>query len=243
MMKYTATMRRLLLCSGLLLSLLTLAACEQKDQPQQTIPEASTPVSSAPAPVLADLSHAAILGNSYVDGFVTYDVLPETDCFYRIGLNVRTVFTKSMLNHDIPVIDELANGKTYDKVFLIFGENELGWPNTQAFCDGYGEIIDAVRERQPEATVYIQSILPVSADVSAQNIDNTNNQQIVKFNEMLKDIAKDKDAVYLDVASVMTDSDGNLPDEAATDGIHPGSKYYQKWADYLKENAVPSNGE
>ena len=121
--------------------------------------------------------------------------------------------------------------------------NELGWPNTQAFCDGYGEIIDAVRERQPEATVYIQSILPVSAEVSAQNIDNTNNQQILKFNEMLKDIAKDKNAVYLDVASVMTDSDGNLPNEAATDGIHPGSKYYQKWADYLKENTVPSNGE
>ena len=60
---------------------------------------------------------------------------------------------------------------------------------------------------------------------------------------MLKDIAKDKNAVYLDVASVMTDSDGNLPNEAATDGIHPGSKYYQKWADYLKENTVPSNGE
>ncbi len=186
----------------------------------------------------ADLSNAALLGNSYIDGFVTYDVLPDTDCFYRIGLTVRSVFTKPMLNREIPVIDELANGKNYDKVFLIFGENELGWPNTQAFYDGYGEVIDAVRERQPDATVYIQSILPVSASVSEKNIDCTNNEQILKFNDMLKKLSEEKEAVYLDVASVMMDEQGNLPEEAATDGIHPGIEYYKKWADYLKKNTV-----
>ncbi len=151
---------------------------------------------------------------------------------------MRTVFTKTMLNHEIPVIDELKNGKSYDRVFLIFGENELGWPNTQAFYDGYGEVIDAVRERQPEAAVYIQSILPVSQEVSEKNIDCTNNEQILKFNEMLKELAKEKDAIYLDVASVMMDENGNLPEDAAVDGIHPGSKYYKIWAEYLEDNAI-----
>lgn len=220
-------------------ALLFLAACGTQDLPVASeVEDQPVKAESQSSLVQADLSRAAILGNSYVDGFVTYDVLPETDCFYRIGLTVRTVFTKTMLNHEIPVIDELLNGKTYDRIFLIFGENELGWPNTQAFYDGYGEVVDAVRERQPEAVVFIQSILPVSAEVSAQNIDCTNNEQIVKFNNMLKDLAQEKNAVYLDVASVMSDQNGNLPREAAVDGIHPGIEYYKKWAEYLKENAI-----
>lgn len=221
---------------GVLLMLsLPLSSCAANPRPAE---DASAGVSVSEEIQQADLSHSAILGNSYVDGFVTYNVLPDTDCFYRIGLNVRTAFTKPMLNRDIPVIEELNNGKTYDRVFLIFGENELGWPNTQAFCDGYSDIIDTVRTYQPEAVVYIQSILPVSAEVSAENIDNTNNEQIIKFNDILKALAKEKDAVYLDVASIMTDADGNLPEGAATDGIHPGSKYYNKWADYLKTHAI-----
>ena len=65
-----------------------------------------------------------------------------------------------------------------------------------------------------------------------------NNEQIVKFNNMLKDLAQEKNAVYLDVASVMSDENGNLPREAAVDGIHPGIEYYKKWAEYLKENAI-----
>lgn len=232
-MKYTF-LKRLTRAAGMATALLLLSACGAEDIP------AASDVSSVIEPEIieADLSNSALLGNSYIDGFVTYNVLPDTDCFYRIGLTVRTVFTKTMLNRDIPVIDELANGKTYDKVFLIFGENELGWPNTQAFYDGYGEVIDAVRERQPEATVYIQSILPVSAKVSAENIDCTNNEQILKFNKLLKDLAEEKKAVYLDVASIMKDENGDLPEEAATDGIHPGIEYYKKWADYLKETAV-----
>lgn len=223
------------LCSVLLMLLLPLSGCATNPKPAEN---ASAGASVSEEIQQADLSHSAILGNSYVDGFVTYNVLPDTDCFYRIGLNVRTAFTKPMLNRDIPVIEELNNGKTYDRVFLIFGENELGWPNTQAFCDGYSDIIDTVRTYQPEAVVYIQSILPVSAEVSAENIDNTNNEQIIKFNDMLKTLAKEKGAVYLDVASIMTDADGNLPENAATDGIHPGSEYYNKWADYLKTHAI-----
>ena len=55
---------------------------------------------------------------------------------------------------------------------------------------------------------------------------------------MLKELAKEKDAIYLDVASVMMDENGNLPEDAAVDGIHPGSKYYKIWAEYLEDNAI-----
>ncbi len=276
-------LKRVVRAASLTTALMLLTACGVQTPADSSMSvETNSLIGSADEGKEADLSHAALLGNSYIDGFVTYDVLPDTDCFYRIGLTVRSVFTKPMLNREIPVIDELANGKNYDKVFLIFGENELGWTNTQAFYDGYGEVIDAVRERQPDATVYIQSIfydkvflifgenelgwtntqafydgygevidavrerqpdatvyiqsiLPVSAEVSEKNIDCTNNERILEFNDMLKKLSEEKNAIYLDVASVMMDESGNLPEEAATDGIHPGIEYYKKWADYLKK--------
>ena len=232
-------LKRVVRAASLTTALMLLTACGVQTPADSNMSvETNSLIGSADEGKEADLSHAALLGNSYIDGFVTYDVLPDTDCFYRIGLTVRSVFTKPMLNREIPVIDELANGKNYDKVFLIFGENELGWTNTQAFYDGYGEVIDAVRERQPDATVYIQSILPVSAEVSEKNIDCTNNKRILEFNDMLKKLSEEKNAIYLDVASVMMDESGNLPEEAATDGIHPGIEYYKKWADYLKKDAV-----
>lgn len=183
-----------------------------------------------------DLSNAAMLGNSYLYGFDTYAVLPETDCFYRVGLNVRTVFTETMLDGEIPVIEELKNDKEYDQVLLMFGENELGWPNEQAFLDGYSEIIDTVSEYQPKATIYVQSMLPVSKEVSDKNENGINNDSIRDRNENLKALAKEKDAVYLDVASIMEDENGDLPEDAATDGIHPNISYYRQWADFLKEN-------
>lgn len=183
-----------------------------------------------------EFSNWAVLGNSYIDGFAVYNVLPEMDCFYRIGLTVRTVFTKPMMNKETPVIDELKNDKKYEKIFLIFGENELGWTNEQAFSDGYIEVIDAVRERQPGAKLYAMSILPVSKKVSEENIDNTNNERIREYNAMIQKIAREKDVTYLDVASAVADENGNLPDDAASDGIHPGIEYYQIWADYLVKN-------
>lgn len=183
-----------------------------------------------------DLSNAAMLGNSYLYGFDTYSVLPETDCFYRVGLNVRTVFTETMIDGEVPVIEELKNDKEYDEVLLMFGENELGWPNEQAFLDGYSEIIDTVREYQPKATIYVQSMLPVSKEVSDKNKDGINNKTIRERNEKLEALAEEKDAVYLDVASIVEDDNGDLPEDAATDGIHPNISYYRQWADFLKEN-------
>ncbi len=197
-------------------------------------PEVSSkpPVSNTNASVFDDM---VFLGNSLIDDLYTYGGAGNADFYFRIGLTVKTVFTKPMATGSVPVIDEL-NNKSYGKVLLMFGENELGWSYPSVFIQEYGKVIDGVRQRQPNATVYVQSILPVSKAVSNKNQNQINNTRINQYNAMLKDLAKQKGAVYLDVASVMKDSQGNLPDNAAPDGVHPNKKYCLKWLDYLKQN-------
>lgn len=191
---------------------------------------------SSPPPAAQDgiLSDAAILGNSFVEALNAYNLLPQTDCFGRVGLNVRTALTKPTLKGKVPVIDELK-GKTYGRVFLVFGENELGWNSVELFLESYGKLIDEVRLRQPDARIYIESIFPVSAAVSAENVEQTNNQRIDEFNAGLQRLAAEKGVGFVDGASVMRDSDGVLPADASADGVHPKASYYKRWTAFLEE--------
>ena len=215
------------------------AAPPSSSAPASSAPASpSVPASTAPSPPPAvdgsALSDAALVGNSFVEALNAYNLLPQTDCFGRIGLNVRTALTKSTLKGDVPVIDELK-GRTYNRIFLVFGENELGWNSIDLFIEAYGRLVDEVRQRQPAAKIYIESIFPVSAAVSEKNIEQTNNRRIDEFNGRLRQLAADKGIGFVDGASVMRDENGVLPADAATDGVHPKVAYYKRWVAYLEE--------
>lgn len=200
---------------------------------EETAAAENAPAAEAPAGDAYDFSDAAFVGNSFVEDLDTYNLVPAADCFARVGLNVQTALTKPTLRGDVPVIDEL-NGKQYGKVILVFGENEVGWASADTFARYYGELIDQVRQRQPAAVVYIESIFPVSAAVSAENKDQLNNQRIGEFNDRLQRLAEEKGAVYIDGASVLRNAQGELPADAATDGIHPKIGYYREFVEYLR---------
>lgn len=175
----------------------------------------------------------AFIGNSRVLDLKNYGLAKNV--YAAVGLNVNTVFTVKASGSDVPIIDEL-NGKHFSKIFLMFGDNECGWPNTSVFISKYADIIDAVRERVPEAEIYIQSVLPISRAADARNEYGCNMQAINKINDALRQLAADEGVHYIDVAASMTDSGGFLPDEAASDGVHLKKKYCRIWMNYIEEN-------
>ena len=180
--------------------------------------------------------NSAFIGNSFVDGMMNYSLVDGADYFARIGLNVNDAMTKSTSTGTVPVIEELNNGKQYNKIFMIFGENELGWANSDTFVEQYGALIDKAKSYQSTAKIYLFAITPVTKEVSDNNVDNTNNEQIVKYNELIKKLAESKGVVYADVYSAVLGEDGNLPDEVASDGIHFGEDYYKKCLVYIQNN-------
>ena len=187
----------------------------------------------------------ALVGNSYVSGFFTYNALPGAACYYRVGLNVNSVFEQPMTQGDdteTPVIELLKN-RDFSHIIFFFGENELGWSNREAFIEEYTEVIETARSYCPDAVIYLSAIPPVSAEVSAQNENNTNNTSIQACNEEIKQIAADNDAVYVDAFSALAGDDGSLPDNAAADGIHPAEEYTQKWAELLKQSIAEAENK
>lgn len=229
-----------------ILAVLFLAGCantrEAEAQPETQDKSAEQVQTETPRTSYED---TALVGNSHVSSFFTYNALPGAACYYRVGLNVNSVFEQPMTQGDdteTPVIELLKN-KDFSHIIFFFGENELGWSNREAFIEEYTEVIETARSYCPDAVIYLSAIPPVSAEVSEQNENNTNNTSIQACNEEIKQIAADNDAVYVDAFSALAGEDGSLPDDAAADGIHPAEEYTQKWAELLKQSITEAENK
>lgn len=200
----------------------------------QPVPEA-TPVERS------YLEDAVFIGDSRTEGFILYNGLSETTAYTHKGLMVDTVFTSQAVTLDgqkYTVMDALAK-TNFSKVYIMLGINETGWAYSNLFIEKYGEIIDKIREINPDALIYVQSILPVSNEVSSSH-DYLKNSKIDEYNNLIRQMAEEKQVYYLDVASAVAGSDGALPADAATDGIHLKKEYCQTWLDYLLAHTAGS---
>lgn len=183
--------------------------------------------------------NVAFIGDSRTQGLIMYNGLKYVQDYSYIGLMVDTAVTKKFVKTDngnkITLLEDMKN-KNIKKVYIMLGVNELGWSYPQVFKVKYGELIDEIRKVKPDCQIYLQSIIPVTK--SKSNSDSIyNNTNIAKFNEYIKQVANEKGVHYLDVKSVLVDSEGNLPENASTDGIHVGKTYCQKWLKYLEDNS------
>lgn len=196
------------------------------------LPSLTTAMPTTPSGQI-DLScfdNTVFIGNSRFISFKNYGLAKNV--YSVVGLNVDTVFTKSVSGSDVTVINEL-NGKDFDKVILMFGDNECGWPNQDVFIERYARVIAAVKERNPNARIYLHAILPVSAEASAKSEFGCNNETINSLNERIKQLAADENVNYIEQPTCLKDSDGALLPEAASDGIHLNKKYSEIWLNHL----------
>lgn len=180
----------------------------------------------------------AFIGDSRTQGFLMYTGLKDVVDYTYIGLMVDTAVTKEFVKASggkkVTILEDMKT-KDIDTVYIMLGINELGWSYSQVFVKYYGNLIDEIRKVKPNCKIYLQSIIPVTKEKSDSD-DIYNNNNIRKYNELIKKLAQDKNVTYLDVASYLADSSGNLPSSASTDGVHVNKEYCLKWYEYLKNN-------
>lgn len=181
---------------------------------------------------------ALLIGDSRTEGLVLYTGLSNLDAFCSKGLNIEKVMTDPVVELEdgsmVTVLDAL-NYKHYDNIYISFGLNELGWAYDFLFIEAYQTFIDAVKEVEPDATIYVENILPVSKALSEED-EIYNNPKIESYNMLLKEMCQGyEDVIYLDVASSVAVG-GVLPADASTDGRHCNRDYCEKWLNYIRQN-------
>lgn len=178
---------------------------------------------------------AAFIGDSRSQGLQLYTGLPNATFYATQGLMVDTFFSKKFVKAGggkITIPDAMKN-QTFKKVYIMLGVNELGWAYEKVFIQKYGEVVDKVKELQPDAKIYVQSILPVTKAKSDGDAIY-NNTKISRYNELIEQMCREKGVTYLHVADAVGLDNGALPAGSATDGVHLNREYCYKWLDYLK---------
>lgn len=213
-----------------------------------------------------DFSDACFIGASQTVGLSLFGGKTAPDFFAFAGLNVKTVFTTEFLNPDgstarvnsmadsdeeedddekdsgmCTVLDVVGN-KSYGRIYLLFGINEMGgWIDYNQFYDGYVQLIRELKQLQPNAIIYVQSVLPVSKYALETNSKFTN-ENIDSFNiNYVRPIANDTGSVYVNINPMFKCENGALAKDASSDGIHMNASYCLEWMDMLAYYA-PAGG-
>lgn len=179
------------------------------------------------------------IGDSRTEGLLLNTGLTEATFFAVRGLAVDNIHYKEFIRsgeEKLSVMDALKTD-SWRKIYIMLGVNELGWQSEEKFIEAYREVIQCIRERQPEAEIIIQSILPVTKAKSDGDAIY-NNPKIYRYNELLVLMAAEEEVTYADLVPAVADENGDLPAEGASDGVHLTKSYYQKWLEYLIANGI-----
>ncbi|MDO5522016.1 MAG: GDSL-type esterase/lipase family protein [bacterium] len=180
---------------------------------------------------------SVFIGNSLPNGLQMAGGPKSAHYLAATSLNVNDVFTRQFVktSSGMKTAMEALEDIKCSKIYVMFGINEIGWPYPKIYEERYIKVIKKIQEIQPDATIYVQSLLPVSKKLTDTDREyRTSNMR--KFNEAMKDAAKKTNSVFVNVWDSVVGRDGYLPADAAVDGMHMKREYNKRWVAYLYEN-------
>lgn len=207
-----------------------------------SVPETPVPVENEePVIYTADRSYfdnALFIGDSRTVGMYQYGDLGNAVVLADTGMSVYKLLGKEFALSDgsKTTLEDLLSGRSFQKIYLMLGINELGYDFDQT-ARKYAGIVDKIMELQPQAILFIQANLHITSSKSAKS-DIYNNENINRLNDSMKAIAEERNLMYLDVNPLFDDGEGNLSPEYTVDESHVLGKYYKDWVDWLLGNAV-----
>ncbi|MDR2889957.1 MAG: GDSL-type esterase/lipase family protein [Lachnospiraceae bacterium] len=179
---------------------------------------------------------ALFIGDSRTVGLRDYSSLAEhADFLCETALTVY-----GLLEYEIgkeATLVEKLEAKDYGKIYLSVGINELGRGTTEGYTEKYREVIDTIRQMEPEAIIIIQAVLKVSEEKS--NGDAIfNNSNIEARNRAIATLADNQTIFYVDINEAMCTSAGFLREDITHDGVHLLGSYQEETKQFLMAHGV-----
>ena len=229
--------------------------------PETTVPETTAPpvvvtppvtnapteTTAPPAPTTEYVPEAAVdttvfdnalfIGDSRTVGIYNFGQLGNADAFASTGLNMFRAFTETInvKSAGETKLQPLLESKKYDKVYVMLGINEMGYP-IEPLKAKYTQLIDMIKEKQPDATIYVLANLHIK-HARSENDNTFKNSKLNEINAMQAAFADGVKIKYLDVNVIFDDENKALGAGYASDDFHPYPKYYLQWSQWLAVNS------
>lgn len=177
------------------------------------------------------------IGDSRTMGLAEYADIEGAVFFANTGMNIYRLYSLKNAVHDQELkLEDILAEKQFRKIYLMLGINELGYDEKQT-VKRYEEEVVKLRELQPEAEIVLEANLHVTTARSGRDAI-FNNENINRINENIRQIAEKYELSYIDVNEIFDDETGGLNPEYTHDEVHVLGKYYQQWANWIRENGI-----
>lgn len=199
-----------------------------QDSGQDTTPQASVTGTPADDAYYAD---ALFIGDSRTVGLSQY--CPGLDAyasFYcQVSLTIYSTLDAEIAktNEGLLRVEDALSTERFGKIYLMIGINEIGG-DIDDFIARYAAVVARIRELQPQAVIYLQSIMHVSSAKEAA-APVFSNRYINERNARIAALANGEDILYVDINYLIDDENGALRADLTFDGVHLTAGAYDLW--------------
>lgn len=122
------------------------------------------------------------------------------------------------------------------KLFILIGINDISKDIPDAVIAAeYRALVDSVRKQSPATKIFVQSILPLNPTVKNFPQHYDKQDHVVAVNRLLRRMAKETGATYIDLWPIVVDAKGHLDARLTGDGLHLNAQGYERWVAYLRK--------
>jgi lysophospholipase L1-like esterase len=131
------------------------------------------------------------------------------------------------------VLHRLKNGEgkgfSPRAVMLMIGTNNTGRNTAGEIAEGIGAVVLQLRRDFPQAKILLLAVFPRGA------ANDPVRETMADINRRIAKLHDGTNVHYLDIGPKFLDAQGNIPPDVMSDGLHPGAKGYEIWAEAVKE--------
>lgn len=121
------------------------------------------------------------------------------------------------------------------RVFLFFGMNDLNISGLEGTCEKYQQLISNIKEKSPDVEIHIISMTYTLRGAGKGKLKN---DIIRDFNVLLQDMAKENGWGFMDMATPLSDENGDLAAKYCSDGyVHQSRAAYDVWSTVIRDYA------
>jgi lysophospholipase L1-like esterase len=110
------------------------------------------------------------------------------------------------------------DGYKAKQIYVMIGTNNFQLNSNEEILTGWRMLIEAIKLRQPEATLTMVGVYP------RQQQEN----RVRDLNLQLAQLTQDMKVKYLDAGKILLKSDGTINEALFTDGLHPNTEGYNR---------------
>ena len=179
------------------------------------------------------------IGDSRVTGVELYSGWDNLTYYAEGGMTVYSMFQSktAQVEGQTLTIEEALRKRSFGKIYLEIGINEMGTGTVDSFMEAYEAAVDYLRELQPDAILYVCGIMYVEQSKSESD-PIFNNPAIQERNDRIAALADGENIFYLDINEVVTDETGNLNPDYTWDEVHLLGKYDVIWLEYFSSHGI-----